>query len=90
MKTRSDEDYKDRDAVCNARMRNWIFVKVVTTSPDSTAGARRRSNGHRAVTGAIEDISQLVGEDPPDRTSLADDVPPALLALPTASSGPPR
>ncbi|HVE42762.1 MAG TPA: galactonate dehydratase [Planctomycetota bacterium] len=52
--------------VCNARMRNWIFVKVVTDQPGLYGWGEATLEWHtRAVTGAIEDISQLlVGEDP--------------------------
>jgi len=52
--------------VCNARMRNWIFVKVLTDQPGLYGWGEATLEWHtRAVTGAIEDISQLlVGEDP--------------------------
>ena len=52
--------------VCNARMRNWIFVKVVTDQPGLHGWGESTLEWHtRAVTGAIEDISQLlIGEDP--------------------------
>jgi galactonate dehydratase len=52
--------------VCNARMRNWIFVKVVTDQPGLVGWGEATLEWHtRAVTGAIEDISQLlIGEDP--------------------------
>ena len=52
--------------VCNARMRNWIFVKVVTDQPGLFGWGEATLEWHtRAVVGAIEDISQLlVGEDP--------------------------
>jgi galactonate dehydratase len=52
--------------VCHARMRNWIFVKVVTDQPGLHGWGEATLEWHtRAVTGAIEDISQLlVGEDP--------------------------
>ncbi len=52
--------------VCNARMRNWIFVKVVTDQPGLYGWGEATLEWHtRAVTGAIEDLSQLlVGEDP--------------------------
>jgi galactonate dehydratase len=52
--------------VCNARMRNWIFVKVVTDQPGLHGWGEATLEWHtRAVTGAIEDISQLlIGEDP--------------------------
>lgn len=52
--------------VCNARMRNWIFVKVLTDQPGLHGWGEATLEWHtRAVVGAIEDISQLlVGEDP--------------------------
>jgi galactonate dehydratase len=52
--------------VCNARMRNWIFVKVLTDEPGLHGWGEATLEWHtRAVVGAIEDISQLlIGEDP--------------------------
>ena len=52
--------------ICNARMRNWIFVKVVTDQPGLYGWGEATLEWHtRAVAGAIEDISQLlIGEDP--------------------------
>lgn len=52
--------------VCNARMRNWIFVKVVTDQPGLWGWGEATLEWHtRSVLGAIEDLSQfLVGEDP--------------------------
>ncbi|HWB54629.1 MAG TPA: galactonate dehydratase [Tepidisphaeraceae bacterium] len=52
--------------VCNARMRNWIFVKVLTDSPGLYGWGEATLEWHtRSVVGAIEDISQLlIGEDP--------------------------
>ncbi|GAA4749037.1 galactonate dehydratase [Flavisolibacter ginsenosidimutans] len=52
--------------VCNARMRNWIFVKVVTDQPGLWGWGEATLEWHtRSVIGAIEDISELiVGEDP--------------------------
>lgn len=52
--------------VCHARMRNWIFVKVVTDQPGLWGWGEATLEWHtRAVVGAVEDISQLlVGEDP--------------------------
>jgi galactonate dehydratase len=52
--------------VCNARMRNWIFVKVLTDQPDLYGWGEATLEWHtRSVVGAIEDISQLlIGEDP--------------------------
>lgn len=52
--------------VCHARMRNWIFVKVVTDQPGLWGWGEATLEWHtRAVVGAIEDISTLlIGEDP--------------------------
>ncbi len=52
--------------VCNARMRNWIFVKVLTDQPGLWGWGEATLEWHtRSVVGAIEDIAQLVvGEDP--------------------------
>jgi len=52
--------------VCNARMRNWIFVKVLTDQPGLCGWGEATLEWHtRSVVGAIEDLAQLlVGEDP--------------------------
>ena len=52
--------------VCHARMRNWIFVKVVTDQPGLWGWGEATLEWHtRSVVGAVEDISQLlIGEDP--------------------------
>ncbi len=52
--------------VCNARMRNWIFVKVLTDQPGLYGWGEATLEWHtRSVVGAIEDLSQLLmGEDP--------------------------
>ncbi|MCS6775282.1 MAG: galactonate dehydratase [Chloroherpetonaceae bacterium] len=52
--------------VCNARMRNWIFVKVVTDQPGLWGWGEATLEWHtRSVLGAIEDLSPLlIGEDP--------------------------
>ncbi len=52
--------------VCHARMRNWIFVKVVTDQPGLWGWGEATLEWHtRSVVGAIEDLSELlVGEDP--------------------------
>src|SRR5215470_15207551 len=52
--------------VCNARMRNWIFVKVITDQDGLFGWGEATLEWHtRAVVGAIEDIAPLVvGEDP--------------------------
>src|SRR5688572_5245530 len=52
--------------VCHARMRNWIFVKVLTDQPGLWGWGEATLEWHtRSVVGAIEDISQLlIGENP--------------------------
>lgn len=52
--------------VCHARMRNWIFVKVVTDQAGLWGWGEATLEWHtRSVVGAIADISQLlIGEDP--------------------------
>ncbi len=52
--------------VCHARMRNWIFVKVLTDQPGLYGWGEATLEWHtRSVVGAIEDLSTLlVGEDP--------------------------
>ena len=52
--------------ICHARMRNWIFVKVVTDQPGLYGWGEATLEWHtRSVVGAIEDIAELlVGEDP--------------------------
>src|SRR6202453_4062859 len=52
--------------VCQARMRNWIFVKVYTDQAGLGGWGEATLEYHtRAVVGAIEDISQLlIGENP--------------------------
>ncbi len=52
--------------ICHARMRNWIFVKVVTDQPGLYGWGEATLEWHtRSVVGAIEDIAPLiVGEDP--------------------------
>ena len=52
--------------VCNARMRNWVFVKVETDQAGLYGWGEATLEWHtRGVTGAIEDLSTLiVGEDP--------------------------
>ncbi|HEY6483347.1 MAG TPA: enolase C-terminal domain-like protein [Steroidobacteraceae bacterium] len=52
--------------VCHARMRNWIFVKVMTDQPGLHGWGEATLEWHtRAVCGAIEDLKPLVlGEDP--------------------------
>lgn len=52
--------------VCHARMRNWIFVKILTDQDGLWGWGEATLEWHtRAVVGAIEDISPLlIGEDP--------------------------
>lgn len=52
--------------VCHARMRNWIFVKVLTDQDGLVGWGEATLEWHtRAVVGAIEDLAELiVGEDP--------------------------
>ena len=52
--------------VCHARMRNWIFVKVVTDQDGLIGWGEATLEWHtRSVVAAIEDLSQLlIGEDP--------------------------
>ena len=52
--------------VCHARMRNWVFVRVVTDEPGLHGWGEATLEWHtRAVVGAVEDIAELiVGEDP--------------------------
>ncbi len=52
--------------VCHARMRNWIFVKVVTDQPDLVGWGEATLEWHtRGVLASIEDLSELlIGEDP--------------------------
>jgi len=52
--------------VCNARMRNWIFVKVLTDQPGLFGWGEATLEWHtRGVLGAIQDLEQLlIGEDP--------------------------
>lgn len=52
--------------VCHARMRNWVFVKVVTDQPGLFGWGEATLEWHtRAVVGAFEDLAGLlVGQDP--------------------------
>ena len=52
--------------VCYARMRNWVFVKVITDQPGLYGWGEATLEWHtRGVAGTIEDLSQLlIGEDP--------------------------
>jgi len=52
--------------VCHARMRNWVFVKVLTDEDGLWGWGEATLEWHtRAVVGAVEDLSSLlIGEDP--------------------------
>src|SRR5262249_17732173 len=52
--------------VCHARMRNWVFVKVVTSQPGPFGWGEATLEWHtRGVVGAVEDLCDLlIGEDP--------------------------
>lgn len=52
--------------VCHARMRNWVFVKVITDQPGLFGWGEATLEWHtRSIVGAVEDLSQLIiGEDP--------------------------
>jgi galactonate dehydratase len=52
--------------VCNARMRNWVFVKVLTDQDGLFGWGEATLEWHtRSVVAAIEDLAELVvGEDP--------------------------
>jgi len=52
--------------VCNARMRNWVFVRVLTDEPGLHGWGEATLEWHtRSIVGAVEDIAELiVGEDP--------------------------
>jgi galactonate dehydratase len=52
--------------VCHARMRNWVFVKVLTSEPGLFGWGEATLEWHtRGVVGALEDLSNLlVGQDP--------------------------
>ena len=52
--------------VCHARMRNWVFVKVITSEPGLFGWGEGTLEWHtRSVVGAVEDVADLlIGEDP--------------------------
>ena len=52
--------------VCHARLRNWIFVKVLTDQPGLFGWGEATLEWHtRSVIGAVQDISELIiGQDP--------------------------
>jgi galactonate dehydratase len=55
-----------RTVVCNAEMRNWVFVRVETDQPGLWGwGEASLEWKTRSVVGAVEDfVPMLVGEDP--------------------------
>jgi len=55
-------------AVCNAQMRNWVFVRVETDQPGLIGwGEATLEWKTRAVVGAVEDLAPLIdGHDPRD------------------------
>jgi galactonate dehydratase len=52
--------------VCHARMRNWVFLKILTDQDGLFGWGEATLEWHtRAVVGAIQDLAELiVGEDP--------------------------
>ncbi|MCC6731416.1 MAG: D-galactonate dehydratase [Chthonomonadales bacterium] len=52
--------------VCNARMRNWIFVRVLTDQAGLYGWGEATLEWHtRAVVGAVDDLAPLlIGQDP--------------------------
>jgi galactonate dehydratase len=52
--------------VCHARMRNWVFVKVLTDQPGLFGWGEATLEWHtRGVVGSVEDLAPLlVGQDP--------------------------
>ena len=57
---------KIQTLICHARMRNWIFVKVITDQPGLVGWGEATLEWHtRSVVGAIEDLAPLIiGQDP--------------------------
>src|SRR3954471_7907997 len=54
--------------VCNARMRNWVFVKVLTDQDGLFGWGEATLEWHtRSVVGAIEDLAELIGGEDPTR-----------------------
>lgn len=58
--------------IVNAKLRNWVFVKVLTDEPGLYGwGEATLEWKTRAVAGAVEDLSQLlIGRDPLDTERL--------------------
>ena len=57
-----------KTAVCNAEMRNWVFVRVETDQPGLVGwGEATLEWKTRGVVGAVQDLEPLlVGRDPRD------------------------
>jgi galactonate dehydratase len=55
-----------RTHVCNARMRNWVFVRVLTDEPEIYGWGEATLEWHtRSVVGAVGDLEPLlIGQDP--------------------------
>jgi galactonate dehydratase len=54
--------------VCHARMRNWIFVKVLTDQPGLHGWGEATLEWHtRGVVGSIEDLAALIVHEDPTR-----------------------
>ena len=68
--------------VCNARMRNWIFVKVHTDQLGLYGWGEATLEWHtRGVVGAIEDLAQDEGRSPEQTVLVGRDgvrLPPAV------------
>jgi galactonate dehydratase len=55
--------------VVNARMRNWVFVKIETSTPGLTGwGEASLEWKTRAVVGAVQDLTPLLLDEDPRRT----------------------
>ena len=47
--------------VCHARMRNWVFVKVITDQPGLFGWGEATLEWHtRSIVGAVEDLADLL------------------------------
>ena len=74
--------------VCNARMRNWVFVRVQTDTPGLVGwGEATLEWKTRAVVGAIADLAPLVvGGDPRDIEQLFPTEKRTVLVAPFGNS----
>jgi galactonate dehydratase len=60
-----------KTVVVNAKLRNWIFIRVETDVPGLVGlGEATLEFQTRAVVGAIEDLAPLVVGEDPRRTSI--------------------